>query len=561
MAKEKKVAEILVEILAEAGVKHCYGIVGDTLNVVTDAIKRSPIQWIHMRHEESGALAAGAEAFISGNLTACAGSCGPGSLHFINGIYEANRNGAPVILIASQLSTTELGTDFPQEVNFLPIYKNCSVFCQSLDNPHKARKLFTNAVQTALNKGGVAVIILPTDIAQTTIEDQSLQPIWRPEPVLRPNDTELKKLARLIDSGKKIGIFAGIGCANAHDQVVQLAKLLKAPIAYTARVKDQMDYNNPYNVGMVGIFGTKGAYHMIENCDTLLLLGCGFAWPHFFPKKATIIQIDKDATRLGMRHPITLGLVGDIKPTIEELIPLLNTHTDQTFLDTSVNFYHKIKKKLKKNAVPEKGKSIHPQYLAHLINIYADDDALITSDGGTVMIWVFQHVNTNGKRRVLNSLKHGTMATAMPNALGLKKAYPHRQVVAVCGDGGITMLLGDLLTIIQEGLPVKLFVMSNCSLGFVDQEQKEAGYGSHFTDLENSDLATIANAMGIAATSVSNAQDLEAAVKANFSSPGSSLLNVFINREELIISPALSPDEIKNLEKATGQCLEHTGLT
>lgn len=547
MAKKRRVADILVDVLVAAGVRHCYGIVGDTLNRVTEAISQSPIQWVHVRHEEVGAFAAGAEAFISGGLTACAGSCGPGSLHFINGIYEAQRNGAPLILIASQLPLTSLGTDFPQEVDFIGIYKNCSVFCQQVDCAEKARRVFTQAAQTALNKRGVAVIILPADIAEERVHDEGLETIWQPQPYIRPNNDEMQLLVEMLSTGKNIGIYAGIGCRGAHDELLKLAELLKAPIAHTARAKDSVEYDNPYNVGMSGIFGTKAAYTMIKECDILLLLGCGFAWAQFYPDNSTLIQIDNDATQLGLRHPIQLGLVGDIKPTLEALIPLLTERRDSHFLDKSLSLHKKVSQKLDKKAMAKKGKPIHPQYLVELIDTYATEDAIFTADTGTPMVWVCRYIQTNGYRRVLASLKHGTMANALPQAIGLQKAYPDHQIIAICGDGGLTMLLGDLFTLVQERLPIKLFVINNGSLNFVELEQKQDGLLNRYTSLKNGDLAQVATAIGIYGVNVKNACDLEKEVKKCLQRKGPTLLNVYTDPNELIMPPAITHDDIKNM--------------
>jgi pyruvate dehydrogenase (quinone) len=544
---QKKVAEILIDVLTQAGVTHCYGIVGDTLNAVTNAIYHSEIEWIHVRHEEAGALAAGAEAFITDKLTACAGSCGPGSLHFINGIYEAQRNNAPVILIASQLVSSNLGTDFPQEVDFLALYQSIAVYCQQVNDPKDARRIFTQAAQTALNKRGVAVVILPADISQAEVNDDAHYQVWRPNPVLMPNEDELQQIVEKLNESEKIGIYAGMGCQYAHDELIQLAGLLKAPIAHTSRVKDRIEYDNPYNVGLNGMFGTKAGVNMIKECDTLLLLGCGFAWSEFYPQEATIIQVDNDATKLGLRHPINLGVVGDVKATIQALLPKLSARNDTQFLDKYVDLYRQMIKKLDKKAIMESPQSIHPQYLVELIDHYAANNAMFTADVGSAMVWACRHLHTNGRRRLLISLKHATMANAMPQALGLKKAFPNSQVIAIAGDGGITMLLGDLLTVVQENLPIKIFVLNNGSLNFVEQEQKSEGLVNRYTDLQNGDLAMIAQGMGFHAQSVREAHLLEQAVQDCLNYNGPSLLNVYINPNELIIPPKIGIDNVKNM--------------
>lgn len=543
----KQVSQIVVETLQEAGVKHCYGIVGDTLNYVTDAIHDSEIEWVHVRHEEAGAFAAGAEAYVTGNLTACAGSCGPGSLHFINGIFEANRNGAPVILIASQIPTALQGTEFPQEVDFKTIYGTCSVFCQQINNPNDARQVTTMAAQAALNKKGVAVIILPVDVSQAKVTDKPAIKVYQPKPVTRPSDDELQKIAELIEQGEKIGIYAGLGCQYAHDELIALAAKLKAPIAHTSRAKDFVEYDNPYNVGMTGVFGIESGFHTLKNCDTLLLLGADFAWSQFYPEKAKIIQIDKDASHLGRRHPISFGAVGDVKATLKALLPLLNEREDTSFLDKHTEMHAKITAKLDKKAQVSKDGLIHPQYVVELLDQYGNDDALFTGDVGSAMVWITRHIKTNGKRRTLTSLKHGTMANAMPQALGLQKAFPDRQVISISGDGGLAMLLGDLLTAIQENLPIKIVVLNNSSLNFVELEQKVEGLVDNYTDLKNPDFAKLAEVIGFYGRKITQAEDLEGAIQELLAQSGPALLDVHTSPYELVMPPEIEASQVMGM--------------
>lgn len=543
----KQVAQIVVETLQEAGVKHCYGIVGDTLNYVTDAIHKSQIDWIHVRHEEVGAFAAGAEAYLTGHLTACAGSCGPGSLHFINGLFEAHRNGAPVVLIASQIVTAQQGTDFPQEVDFKAVYSSCSVFCEQIINPKEARKVTTMAAQAALNNKGVAIIILPADISQAEVVDTPAIKTYHPHPITLPNNDELQQIVSLIEQGKKIGIYAGLGCQYAHDELIALAAKLKAPIAHTSRAKDFVEYDNPYNVGLTGMFGMESGFHMVKNCDTLLLLGADFAWSQFYPDKANIIQIDKDASHLGRRHPIAFGAVGDIKATLTALLPLISEKEDTSFLEQHKKMHVNATAKLDKKAQSTKSGQIHPQYLVELLDQYATDDALFTADGGSPMVWLMRHINTNGKRRTLTSLKHGTMANAMPQALGLQKAFPNRQVISISGDGGLAMLLGDLLTAIQENLPIKIVVLNNSSLNFVELEQKVEGLVDNYTDLKNPDFAKLAEVIGFYGHKVTESQDLEIAVKGFLAQSGPALLDVHTSPYELVMPPQIEMGQVMGM--------------
>lgn len=548
---KKTVSEVLVDILIQAGAKNCYGIVGDTLNYVTEAIYKSEMNWIHMRHEEAGAFAAGAESFVTGNLAVVAGSCGPGSLHFINGIYEAQRNSAPVVLIASQLASASLGTGFPQEVDFMKVYESCSVFCAQVTNSNDAQRIFTQAVQAAVNEKGVAVIILPADISKEEIEVNPMMKVWHSTPVIHPNEADLNKIASYLTSGKKITIYAGIGAKESHDEIVALSDLLNAPVVHTSRAKDFINYDNPNCVGMTGMFGTKGGFEAVKECDVLLLLGCGFAWAQFYPEKAKIIQIDKDAAQLGLRHPIEFGAVGDIQSTLRLLNPLLSqqlkTKPSADFLHQVQESYKKAVLNLDKKAVAEANHPIHPQYLVELIDQHAKPDAFFTADVGTAMVWTVRHLNTNPNRRLLISLKHGTMANAMPQALGLQQSHPKKQVISFSGDGGLTMLLGDLLTAKQQNLPIKVVVLDNGSLDFVELEQKGEGLVNRYTDLANQDLAKMAEGMGFWAQNVTEAKDLESAIETFLAQTGPALLSVKTNLNELIMPPTVEVSQVKNM--------------
>ncbi|NUE67311.1 thiamine pyrophosphate-dependent enzyme [Snodgrassella sp. ESL0253] len=546
MSKTKTVSEVLIDVLTAAGVSNCYGIIGDTLNFVGKAIEKSSINWVHTRHEEAAAFAAGAEALITNKLTACAGSCGPGSLHLINGLYESNRNNAPVIVIASQLTATSMGTGFPQEVDFLKVYQDTSVFCQMVNQPQEAQRIFIQAAQTAINKRGVAVVILPSDISKMEVVEQPIK-IWQPQPVTRPNDNEIEELIKAINQGNKITIYAGYGSKDAHDEVIALAEKLKAPVVHTSRAKDSIAWENPYQIGMTGMFGTKAGYEAVKNCDTLLLLGCGFAWAEYYPENANIIQIDHDATQLGLRYPISLGLVGDVKTTLQTVLPKIQPHSDSSFLDHHTALFAKIMDKYEAYATPDDKHPIHPQQLIELIDKHADDDALITADVGTPMLWGARYLTMNGKRRFLTSLKHGTMSNGMPQAYGLQKAFPARQVISLSGDGGLAMLMGDLLTAKQENLPIKIVVFNNSSLNFVEQEQKGEGLVEVFVDLKNGDFKTIAEGCGFCAQSVSKSSELEAAVQTFLAHKGPALLDVVISDKELMLPPAISYENVKNM--------------
>ncbi|KGM23646.1 thiamine pyrophosphate-dependent enzyme [Stenotrophomonas maltophilia] len=540
----KRVAEIVVDALQQAGVRRCYGIVGDTLNHVTDAMHGSDIAWVHVRHEEVAAFAAGADSLVSGQLTACAGSCGPGGLHFINGIFESNRNRAPMVLIASQIVTSELGMEFPQEVDFKAVYGSCTVFCEQVHSAEQARRVVALACQAAISRRGVAVVILPADISEAEVKHDVPFSVHYTQPVLRPSDAELQRIAELLGQGKRIGIYAGAGCQGAHVQLLELARRLQAPVAHTSRAKDFVEPDNPYNMGMTGIFGIESGFHTLMECDTLLLLGADFAWGQFYPDKATIIQVDRDGSHLGRRHPVNLGVVGDIAPTLDALLPMLPPREDSSFLDECIERRDKALKKREKEEQPGEGELIHPQHLTALLSKYATDDALFTADGGSPMVWVLRHIRVNGRRRTLTSLLHGTMANAMPQALGLQKAFPGRQVISLSGDGGLAMLLGDLLTAVQESLPIKVVVFNNGSLNFVELEQKVEGLLDNYTDLKNPDFGRLAEVIGFHGRTVTRSEDLEEAVQDFLAQRGPALLDVHTSRAELVMPPQIEAKQV-----------------
>ena len=542
----KRVGEIIVETLQKAGVKHCYGIVGDTLNYITDAIYRSKIEWVHTRHEEAAALAAGGEAYLTGELSACAGSCGPGSLHLINGIYESNRNRAPVVAIASQLSTEVIGSEWPQEVDFPALYSHCSVFCEQILNPEEAQRITVEACQAALTKRGVAVIVLPVNVSMQTVSHVTQYSVHRPNPVIRPSDSELEQVASHLNKGKKVAIYVGSGVKGAHDEVVALAAKLKAPIGHSSKSKDFIEYDNPYNMGMNGMLGGKPGFDMVEHCDTLLLLGTDFAYTQFYPDKATIIQVDEDGTHLGRRHPVNMGLIGDVKSTAAALLKYVDEKTDTAFLDQCLKTKAEAEKAEAKETSVSKS-IIHPQYLVSLINQYADDDALVTGDCGSPMVWLLRHFKTNGKRRTLASLSHGTMANALPQAIGFKKAYKNRQVISLSGDGGLAMLMGELLTVVQEKIDVKIVVFNNSSLNFVELEQKVEGLVDHYTDLQNPDFAKLAESIGIKGWKVDKPEELESAVKDFLKAKGPALLDVKTSGYELVMPPKVTAGEVSGM--------------
>ncbi|ART80989.1 pyruvate oxidase [Oceanisphaera avium] len=536
------VAEVMVEVLLEAGAKRCYGVVGDTINHLTDAIRRSDMEWVHVRHEEVGGFAAGGEACMTHHLSVCAGTCGPGSLHFVNGLFESHRNGAPVVFIASQVSTADMGVGFPQDVDQQKIFEQYSVFCETLVNPEQAQRLTAIAAQKALALGGVAVIIVPGDIF-TQKPDTALP--WRSHvfnPRVLPSEAELEAVAERINKGKKVAIYAGFGCHNAREQVLAVAKKLNAPVAWTSRAKDFIEYDNPYGVGMTGVFGLEGGFHALTKCDTLLLLGCSFAWTQFYPEEATIIQVDIDPGKIGLRHPIELGVVGSVRDTCATLVDKLEAKPDTAWLDKCRHLYQDALDKACQHS--DKDTLIHPQELTYALDQMAAKDAVFTADGGSPMVWMLRHIFSHEHRRTLGSLLHGTMANAYPQALGIAKAYPQRQVIAMCGDGGLSMLLGDLLTLVQENIPVKIIVFNNASLGFVELEQKVEGLLSAFTDLVNPDFGAMAQTLGMWGRKIEYKHELEQGLRELLAQDGPALLDVKVNPVELVMPPKIEAGQV-----------------
>lgn len=542
------VADTVATMLHGAGVRRIYGVVGDSLNGLTDALRRrGDIRWIHTRHEEVAAFAAGADAQITGELAVCAGSCGPGNLHLINGLYDAHRSGAPVLAIAAQIPSAEIGRGYFQETNPLALFKDCSHFCEQVSTPEQLPGLLEAAINTAVGRRGVAVIVLSGDVA--------LKPMSAPapksfaivrSPVVTPRESDLSTLAAMLAEGKKITILAGRGCAGAHDAVVALAGKLKAPIVHALGGKDHVEYDNPYDVGMTGLIGFSSGYRAMLACDTLLMLGTDFPYRQFYPEKAKVIQIDLRPEHLGRRVSLTLGLVGDIGPTVEALLPKIAERTDRAHLDDSLAHYRKARDGLDRLATGTPGrKPMHPQFLAARLSALAADDAIFTFDVGTPTVWAARYLTMNGRRRMIGSLVHGSMANAMPQAIGISAANPGRQVVSLSGDGGFAMLMGDILTLVQEKLPVKIVVVNNSTLGFVALEMKASGFPEFGTNLQNPDFAALARAAGLHARRVEDPGDLDEALRDILAHDGPALLDAVTNPQELAMPPSVTLEQAK----------------
>ena len=540
----KKVAEIVVDALQKAGAKRIYGIPGDTINHFTDAVAKSDLRWITVRHEEAGAFAAGAESYMTGELSICAGTCGPGSLHFVNGIYESHRNGAPVVLIASDVARTESGFNFPQEVDQKKIYEQHSHFCEYISHPSQARRIVTKAAQAALTKKGVAVVIVNGDMFTESDDDEMDWAVYRPQPVSRPSDAEMAELAALVDAAGKVTVYAGIGARDARDEIIAFCEKVKAPMVHTTRAKEFLEPNNPYNVGVNGILGNKAGVEALEAADLVISLGCDFAYTQYYPDGKKIAQIDIDPTHLGRRSAIHLGLVGDAKTTMSALLSIIAAKSDADHLERQQKQWAEDLEGYEKEGEESDPALIHPQFVANMLDQKAAENAIFVSDAGTSMVWMLRHVKANGKRRFLNTLLHGTMASGMPQAMGAKLAYPDRQVIAMCGDGSLTMLMGELLTLVQEQIPLKLVVFHNNSFGFVEMEQRVEGLVDHYTSLHNPDFAKLAEACGLAGWHVENADALEPAMDAWLQHNGPALLDVKINQMELVMPPKIEASQV-----------------
>src|SRR6202051_2002414 len=498
MAK-KKVADLLVDVLAEAGVRRVYGVSGDSLNGITDSIRTNKqIQWVHVRHEETAAFAAGAKAHLTGKLALCAGSCGPGNLHLINGLYDCHRSRVPVLGIAAQIPSSEIGSGYFQETHPEHLFAQCSHYCELISHPEQMPRVLEIAMQTAVSRRGVSVVSIPGDIAlRDAVEGPRLH-FPPPTPTVCPADEEIATLAKLLNKSKKITIFAGAGCAGGHAEFIELAGKLNAPIVHAMRGKEYIEYDNPFDVGMTGLLGFSSGYHAMMNCDLLLMIGTDFPYQQFFPEDATVVQIDIRGEQLGRRTKVDYGFVGDTKTTLWALRPKLNQNDNDKHLKASLAHYKNARKGLDELATEGSGKKpVHPQYVVRTLDELAAKDAIFSCDVGTPTIWAARYLTMNGKRRLLGSFNHGSVVNALPQAIGAQVSHPGRQVVSLSGDGGLAMLMGDLLSLRQLELPVKVVVFTNDALAFVQLEMKAAGFLDFATDLHNPDFAKMAEAAGI----------------------------------------------------------------
>lgn len=561
------VAEQIVAQLVDAGVHRIYGIVGDSLNPIVDAVrktggsKKGGIDWIHVRHEEAAAFAASAEAQLTGKLAVCAGSCGPGNLHLINGLYDANRTGAPVLAIASHIPSVQIGSMYFQETHPDRIFEECSVYNELISSAAQSPRTVNSAIRHAVGLGGVAVITLPGDVSDLKAVEHV--PTYAPASpaTLAPNAADIEEAATLLNQAEKVAIFAGAGVEGAHDEVIALADALKAPIGHSLRGKHFIQYDNPFDVGMTGLLGYGAAAEGMNDADVLILLGTDFPYDQFLPSTPTI-QVDTHAEKLGRRTDVGLAIHAQVKPFIEALLPHLRQDRSDAFLTAKIKKHSEIMHApvgaYTRNV--EKMRPIHPEYAAHLLNKTASKDAIVTADTGMCNVWTARYIDPLGTRRLIGSLLHGSMANALPMALGAQVAYPERQVVSVSGDGGLSMLLGELITAKMYGLPVKVVVFNNSTLGMVKLEMLVNGLPDFQTDVPNTNYADIARAIGFHAERVEDASRLEDAYREAFAAPGPALVEVITDPNALSLPPAITGGQVVGFATAMSKIVLNRGI-
>jgi pyruvate dehydrogenase (quinone) len=543
----RTISDLIVQTLKNAGVSRVYGLPGDSLNGFTDALRRDgTLSWQLVRHEEAAAFAAGGEAAVTGELAVCAGSCGPGNLHLINGLFDANRSRVPVLAIAAHIPTAEIGGNYFQETHPQELFRECSVYCELAAGTTQFPYVLEIAMRSAVERRGVAVLVVPGDVLVAAADGAGPPAVIRPaSTVARPGDAELDAAADALNRAGRVTLLAGAGCAGAHEDVIAVAAALQAPVVHALRGKEFVEYDNPYDVGMTGLLGFSSGYRAMEGCDALLMLGTDFPYRQFYPKDATVLQVDTRGEQIGRRTRVDVSLVGTVKDTIGALLPRLTPKTSE-HLDEMRAHYRKARARLDDLAINDRNRApMHPQFVAKTIDQLAAEDAVFLPDVGTPVIWAARYLHMNGQRRLVGSFNHGTMANALPQAIGVQASNPGRQVVTLSGDGGLAMLLGELITLRQQELPVKIVVFTNGALSFVELEMKAGGYVNYGTELENPDFAAVARALGMHGQRVERPDDLEAALRAAFDHDGPALVEAMVARQELSMPPTITYEQIK----------------
>ncbi|WP_233581084.1 ubiquinone-dependent pyruvate dehydrogenase [Acidipila sp. EB88] len=535
-------ADVFVETLLKAGVQRVYGVAGDSLNGLTEAIRaHAGISWSMVRHEEVAAYAAGGEAQVTGKLAVCAGSCGPGNLHLLAGLHDCQRSRVPVLAIATQIPSQELGTNYFQETRPEHLFMTCSDFCEVISTPEQIPRVLAIAMRTAIAKRCVAVVIIPGDVLTKPASHPAIElGIDGPAAAVLPPADALRRAASLLNRTRKVTILAGAGCALAREEVLRTAAVLQAPVISALRGKEYLEHDNPFFVGLNGLLGMTSAYRAMEDCDTLLMLGTDFPYSQFYPEGIQVVQVDVRGEQIGRRTRVDVGLIGDVAHTLQALLPMLKKHGGGHLAEARKR-YVKAREGLDARAVGTPGEApIHPQYLTQCISELAAEDAVFLCDVGTPTTWSARYLKMNGKRRLLGSFNYGSMANAMPQAIGVQSAQSQRQVVTLSGDGGISMLLGDLLSLRQLELPVKVVVFNNGALGFVEQEMKAAGIEMYGTAFRDQNYAAIAEAAGLRGWRVELPEQVRPALAAAFAHPGPALVDVVVARQELSLPPTIS---------------------
>ena len=554
------VAELIVTALAEHGVKTIWGVVGDALNPVTDAIRREErLEWIGVRHEEVGAFAAGAQAQLTGDLGVCMGTVGPGSVHLLNGLYDARKSHAPVLAVCGQVPLAELGSNYFQEVDNDLLFKDVSVFARTVTSPSQMPQLLEQAVNAALQQSGVAVLTLPGDIGGLDVPKHTAVPrfVTARRPTV-PGSDDLADAAAAINDADTVTLLVGQGAREARDEVLALAERCQAPMVLTLKAKEGLERDNAYQVGQNGLIGNPAAAKAFDDCDVLVMVGTDFPYRDFYPSGAKVVQIDATAEHIGRRTPVDVGLVGYAAPTVAALLPLLTTEHDGKHLESTRSAYQNWVERQRKLVDPEYDEKptgffrrkvdntedrIRPELLAASVDRHAADDAIFTSDTGMSTVWLSRFVTMRGSRRLLGSYNLGSMANAMPQALGAQALDRDRQVIAFCGDGGLTMLLGDLITAVTYDLPATFVVFDNGRLGMVKLEQEEGGLPEFGTVLHNPDLAAVATAIGLQGIKVTDPDDVDGAVQEALAARRPVLLDVETNAEEVALPPKPTLDQ------------------
>jgi pyruvate dehydrogenase (quinone) len=540
------VADAIVATLKASGVRQVYGLPGDSLNGFTDALRRDgDVAWQHVRHEEAAAFAAAGEAAITGRLAVCAASCGPGNLHLINGLFDANRSRVPVLAIAAHIPREEIGRSYFQETHPQELFRECSVYSELVSVPEQLPRILEIAMRCAVERSGVAVVTIPGEIfLQHAGRGPTPRAISASNALIRPADEELTAAAEVLNAAERVTILAGAGCRDAHDEVVSLAAALQAPVVHALRGKEFVEHDNPYDVGMTGPLGFASGYRAMEHCDALLMLGTDFPYRQFYPENASVVQVDIRGENLGRRIPIDVGLHGTVKDTIRGLLPHLRRTRDDTHLEQMSAHYRRTRARLDALTTSHRRRGpIHPQTVARAVDEIAADDAVFLADVGTPVIWAARYLHLSGGRRLIGSFNHGTMANAMPQAIGVQASHPGRQVVTLSGDGGVAMMMGELLTLHQQRLPVKVVVFNNGALAFVEIEMKAGGIVNYGTDLQNPSFAEVARAIGLHGVRIEHPDALEDGLRAAFAHDGPALIEVMTERQELSIPPSIAVDQ------------------